>query len=83
MSSPRNYDNICISENPVFSVYYSIFLFNICMSIHPMTKVTDVLDLLHKKLNKCPSNYLFLEAIAFYIWNKNRVEDINIQKSDN
>ena len=39
--------------------------------------------LLDKTLNECPSNYLFLEAIAFYIWNKNRVGDINIPKSDN
>ena len=39
--------------------------------------------LLDEELTKCPSNYLFLEAIAFYIWNKNRVGDINIPKSDN
>ena len=38
--------------------------------------------LLDEELTKCPSNYLFLEAIAFYIWNKNRVGDINIPKSD-
>ena len=38
--------------------------------------------LLDEELAKCPSNYLFLEAIAFYIWNKNRVGDINIPKSD-
>ena len=39
--------------------------------------------LLNKNLNECPSNYLFLESIAFYIWNNNRVGDINIPKSDN
>ena len=31
--------------------------------------------LLDEELTKCPSNYLFLEAIAFYIWNKNRKAD--------
>ena len=38
--------------------------------------------LLDKELEKCPSNYLFLEAIAFYIWNKNRVGDIIPPGSD-
>ena len=46
--SPHNYDNICTLQNLVFSMYYSVFLFNICMSIHPMTKVKSVLDILHK-----------------------------------
>ena len=31
--------------------------------------------LLDEELTKCPSNYLFLEAIAFYIWNNNRKSD--------
>ena len=48
MLSPHNYDNICILQNLVFSVYYNVFLFNICMSIHPMTKVTGILDISHK-----------------------------------
>ena len=46
--SPHNYDNICTLQNLVFSMYYSVFLFNICMSIHLMTKVKGVLDILHK-----------------------------------
>ena len=49
MLSPHNYDNICILQNLVFSIYYNVFLFNICMSIHPMTKVTGVLDIIHKR----------------------------------
>ena len=49
--SPHDYDNICILHNLVFSVYYSVFLFNICMSIHPMTKVTGILDILNKFLS--------------------------------
>ena len=47
MLSPHNYYNICILQNIVFSIYYNAFLFNICMSIHPMTKVTGVLDILY------------------------------------
>lgn len=35
---PHDYDNICVLQNQVFSIYYSIFLFNICMSIYHWVK---------------------------------------------
>ena len=68
MLSPHNYDNICTLQNLVFSMYYSVFLFNICMSIHPMTKVTGVLDT-HYKLLGVEENILsqikHLQSIFF------------------
>lgn len=74
---------------PSLSEKYNTTYYSVESSIHTIANKAyrsnkKMLEtLLGKKLNKCPSNYLFLEAIAFYIWNKNRVGDINIQKSDN
>ena len=73
---------------PKLSHKYNMSCYSIERNIHTIANKAyrsnkKLLEtLLGKKLNKCPSNYLFLEAIAFYIWNKNRVGDINIPKSD-
>ena len=64
----HDYDNICILQNLVFSVYYRVFLFNICMSIHPMTKVTGVLDI-SNKIVKCEpylDNNVWKLKVSFY-----------------
>ena len=74
---------------PQLSHKYNMSCYSIERNIHTIAnkayrsnkKMLEML--LDKSLNECPSNYLFLEAIAFYIWNKNRVGDINIPKSDN
>ena len=73
---------------PKLSHKYNMSCYSIERNIHTIAnkayrsnkKMLEML--LNKNLNECPSNYLFLEAIAFYIWNKNRVGDINIPKSD-
>ena len=73
---------------PSLSEKYNTTYYSVESSIHTIAnkayrsnkKMLEML--LNKNLNECPSNYLFLEAIAFYIWNKNRVGDINIPKSD-
>nr|DAU88307.1 MAG TPA: hypothetical protein [Caudoviricetes sp.] len=62
--SPHDYDNICILQNLVFSIYYSVFLFNICMSIHPMTKVTGVLDILYKNKTANLLFHIVLHVVA-------------------
>lgn len=49
MLSPNHYNNICITKSQVISTNYGVFPTYICKSIHPMTKVTGVLDIIHKK----------------------------------
>ena len=46
--SLHNEDNTRILQNPLFSILYSLFLFNICMSIHPLTIVSGVLNIPNK-----------------------------------
>ena len=73
---------------PQLSHKYNMSCYSIERNIHTIANKAYrsnkklLLILFGKKLNKCPSNYLFLEAIAFYIWNKNRLRDSNIPKSD-
>ena len=73
---------------PQLSHKYNMSCYSIEHNIHTIANKAYrsnkklIETLLDKNLNECPSNYLFLEAIAFYIWNKNRVGDINIPKSD-
>lgn len=74
---------------PQLSHKYSMSCYSIERNIHTVANKAYRSNkkllgtLLDEKLTKCPNNYLFLEAIAFYVWNKNRVGDINIPKSDN
>lgn len=49
MLSPHHYNNICITKSQVISTNYGVFPTYICKSIHPMTKVTGVLDFSYKK----------------------------------
>lgn len=86
----RYHKHITISKElyPPLAQKYNTTYYSIESNIHTIAnkayrsnkKLLEIL--LDKKLNKCPNNYLFLEAIAFQIWNKNRIGDIIPPGSD-
>ena len=68
MLSPHHYNNICITKSQVISTNYGVFPTYICKSIHPMTKVTGVLDFSNKNNISSPFViFTFADSKVFLI----------------